>query len=99
MSHPVVTPRTYVFVYVVLLLLTLTTYLSSTAGHLGVWEVPVALSIATIKTVLVAMIFMHLWYTSRLIWLILAAGVMFLAIMITLTMADYGTRDWLPPVF
>jgi cytochrome c oxidase subunit IV len=99
MSHPVVAPRTYVFVYVVLLLLTLTTYLSSTMGHLGVWELPVALGIATTKTLLVGMIFMHLWYTNRLTWLILAAGVMFLAIMIVLTMADYATRGWLGQEF
>ena len=97
MSHPTVGWRTYVLVYVVLLALTLTTYLTATAGHLGVWEVPLALAIASTKTVLVGMIFMHLWYTSKLTWLILGAGVLFLGIMISMTMADYMTRGWLPP--
>jgi cytochrome c oxidase subunit 4 len=96
MAHPVVTPRTYLVVYATLLGLTLLTYLSSTRGHMGAWEVPVALGIATTKTVLVGLFFMHLLYASRLVWLVLATGVLFLAIMISLTLADYTTRGWIP---
>jgi len=44
------------------------------------------------------LIFMHLWHSSWLTWLIVAAGVLFLGVMLLLTFADYMTRspDWLP---
>ncbi len=96
MSHPAVLPRTYFFVYVALVCLTLTTYLTATQLHLGGWEVPVALGIAACKTVLVALFFMHLLNAGKLTWLILGAGVLFLAIMITLTLGDYWTRGLIP---
>jgi cytochrome c oxidase subunit 4 len=97
MSHPVVKPRTYFVVYAVLLLLTLTTYTLSTSLHLGPWEIPVALGIAGVKTALVGFVFMHLWYTDKITWLFIAGGLLFLAVMVTLTMADFATRAWLPP--
>ncbi len=96
MSHPTVAPRTYFFVYVALLCLTATTYLTATQLHLGSWEVPIALGIAAIKTLLVMLFFMHLLHAGKLTWLILGAGVLFLAIMITLTMWDYWTRGIIP---
>jgi cytochrome c oxidase subunit 4 len=96
MAHPTITPRGYLIVYAALLLLTLTTYLLATTAHLGVVEVPVALGIAATKTVLVGLFFMHLIYTSRLTWLVVAAGVLFLGIMLSLTLADYWTRGWIP---
>jgi cytochrome c oxidase subunit 4 len=95
MGHPNIAPRSYLLIYVLLLLLTLTTYGIATTAHLGAGEVPVALGIAAAKTVLVGLFFMHLIYSSRLTWLVIAAGVLFLAIMITLTLADYWTRDWM----
>jgi cytochrome c oxidase subunit 4 len=96
MAHPTVKPRTYVLVYVALVGFTVLTYLSATQAHIGGWEVPIALGIAATKTILVGLFFMHLLYTNRLVWLILSAGVLFLAIMLSLTLADYETRDWFP---
>jgi cytochrome c oxidase subunit 4 len=96
MSHPTVQPRTYLIIYALLILLTLTTVGLATRAHLGQLEIPVALGIAACKTVLVGLFFMHLMHSSKLVWLILAAGVLFLAIMISLTMADYATRGMLP---
>ena len=95
MSHPTVKPQTYFLVFGALLALTLTTVLLSMAP-LGMWEVPVALGIAACKTILVALFFMHLLQSSRLTWLVVASGVLFLAIMLSLTLADYWTRSWLP---
>lgn len=96
MAHQPITVRTYLTIYVVLLGLTaLTVYLAMQA-HLGVWEIPVALGIATAKTILVGLFFMHLIHTSRLTWLVIGAGVLFLIIMIVLTGTDYYTRDWIP---
>jgi cytochrome c oxidase subunit IV len=96
MAHKPISPPTYVAIYVVLLGLTALTVYIATQGHMGVWEIPIALGIATVKTVLVGVFFMHLIHSTRLTWLIVTAGVMFLAIMIGLTMADYWTRAWVP---
>ncbi len=98
MSHPTVKPRTYFVVYASLLCLTYSTYWIATHLHLGGWEVPVALSIAAVKTLLVGLFFMHLLNASKLTWLILAAGVLFLAILLSLTLADYWTRGLMPGV-
>jgi cytochrome c oxidase subunit 4 len=39
--------------------------------------------------------FMHLRYSSRLNWIIAAAGVIWLGHLILFTMSDYLTRGWL----
>jgi cytochrome c oxidase subunit 4 len=96
MAHPTITPRAYLGIYAVLLLLTLTTYGIATHAHLGVAEVPVALAIAATKTLLVALFFMHLLYTSRLTWVVMGMGVLFLGIMLFGTLSDYWTRGWVP---
>ncbi|MFO0878853.1 MAG: cytochrome C oxidase subunit IV family protein [Gemmataceae bacterium] len=95
-AHQPISVRTYVTIYVILLCLTALTVYIATQGHLGVWEIPVALGIATAKTILVGLFFMHLIHTDRLTWLVIGAGVLFLAVMIVLTGLDYWTRDWLP---
>ena len=43
---------------------------------------------------LVILIFMHVRYSTRLTWLFVAAGFIWLLIMIDLTMSDYLTRAW-----
>jgi cytochrome c oxidase subunit 4 len=96
MAHPTIPPRTYVTIYVALIGFTVLTYLLATQGHLGIWEIPAALGIAATKTILVGLFFMHLLYTNRLTWLIVATGVLFFAVMLTLTLSDYWTREWLP---
>jgi cytochrome c oxidase subunit 4 len=93
-SHPTSSPMPYFIVFAALLALTLTTYLLS-GQELGAAEVPVALGIAGAKSVLVVLFFMHLLHFSRLTWLVVASGILFLAIMLALTLADYRTRDWL----
>ncbi|MBA3632930.1 MAG: cytochrome C oxidase subunit IV family protein [Acidobacteria bacterium] len=56
-----------------------------------------ALLIAFTKMTFVALIFMHVKYSSRLIWLTAIAGFFWLAIMFAFTMQDYLTRA--PGVF
>jgi cytochrome c oxidase subunit 4 len=63
--------------------------------HLGNWHTVIGLAIATIKAALVALFFMHLLHSQRLTWLALGAGLFWLAILMSLTLADYLTRDWL----
>jgi len=64
---------------------------------LGALNTIVALGIAVTKAALVILFFMHVRWQSRLIWLVVAAGVFWLAILIVLTMADVATRGWLGP--
>lgn len=57
----------------------------------------VALAIALFKMSAVVLIFMHVRWSSKLIWLTAVAGFFWLAIMFAFTMQDYLTRS--PGVF
>ena len=64
--------------------------------HLGIWNTPVALAIATAKAVMVALIFMHLRSSPKLTMIVVSTSVVFLAFLILITLSDYLTRAWLP---
>src|SRR5262249_51174511 len=98
MTEGTTSPRIYFLVFGGLLLLTLTTVLAARV-ELGPWHVPVALGIAVAKGTMVALFFMHLLHSSRMMQLVLVAAAFWLAIMFTLTFADYWSRGWyaLPP--
>ena len=63
---------------------------------LGSWNLVVALTIAFTKAILVVLIFMHVLNSPRLTWIAVFAGLIWLSIMLSLMMADYMTRGWLP---
>lgn len=56
----------------------------------------IALTIASIKATLVVLYFMHVRYSSRLVWVIVTSALFWLAILFALTLSDYWTRAWLP---
>jgi cytochrome c oxidase subunit 4 len=62
---------------------------------LGSLNVVVALAVAVTKAILVILFFMHVKYSSRLTWLVVASGFVFLAILIAFTMSDIVSRGWL----
>ena len=64
--------------------------------HLGIWNTPVALAIATAKALMVALIFMHLRSSPKLTFLVVGTSILFLAFLILVTASDYLTRPWLP---
>jgi cytochrome c oxidase subunit 4 len=64
--------------------------------NLGMFNVIIALAIAIIKALLVALFFMHIKGSSRLLHLAMAVGVIWLLIMLSLTLSDYFTRGWVP---
>jgi cytochrome c oxidase subunit IV len=64
--------------------------------NLGMFNVIIALAIAIIKASLVALFFMHIKGSSRLLHLAMAVGVIWLLIMLSLTLTDYFTRGWVP---
>jgi cytochrome c oxidase subunit 4 len=61
----------------------------------GQLNVIIALTIAVIKATLVVLYFMHVRYSSRLIWVVFASALFWLAILFALTFSDYLTRCWL----
>ena len=63
---------------------------------LGLFNLIVALAIAITKALLVALFFMHIKGSSRLLHLAAAVGVIWLLIMLGLTLSDYSTRGWVP---
>ena len=83
----------YFAVFTGLILLTLLT-VGASKVNLGVMNTPVALLIATAKSVLVILFFMHVKYSPRLTWVVVIGGVFWLGILLTLTMGDYLTRGW-----
>ena len=96
MEHPVVSIKTYVSVFASLMVLTaLTAFVAFVDFGHGLLNDLVAMTIAVIKALLVLVIFMHLKYSARLLWLIAASSVVWLVIMVGLTLTDYRSRDWI----
>ena len=85
----------YFVVFTALMVLTAAT-LWAASQHLGIWNTPLALAIATTKAVMVALIFMHLRSSPKLTKIVVGTSVVFLAFLILITLSDYLTRAWLP---
>ncbi len=77
----------YAVVWVALLILTGTTVAVSYV-NLGVFNVVVALVIASVKASLVALFFMHLKYENKLVWGFALTPIYFLILIIAGTLAD-----------
>ncbi|HKU26568.1 MAG TPA: cytochrome C oxidase subunit IV family protein [Candidatus Sulfotelmatobacter sp.] len=95
MSQPTVSARTYTFTLLSLLGLTLLTSLLALLD-LGQFSFVAGVAIAVLKASLIAGIFMHALYDTKLIRVVLAGGVIWFLIMISITLGDYLTRGWLP---
>lgn len=93
-AHIVVPVRTYVAVFVGLLIGTLLTVVVA-AYDFGVLSTPVALGIACAKATLVIWFFMGVRYNTSLTKVAMLSGFVWLLIMFGLTMSDYLTRSWL----
>jgi cytochrome c oxidase subunit 4 len=94
MAEQIVPIRVYAITFVTLLALTAATCVISFI-NLGRMNAVVALVIAFGQALLVALFFMHLRYSRRLMRIVVAAGLFWLGIMIALTMSDFMTRGWL----
>jgi cytochrome c oxidase subunit IV len=93
MTPHVVPVRTYATVFATLLVLTYLT-VQIALMDLGPFNAMAALGIATIKAILVVLFFMHVKYGTKLTRLVLAAGIYWWLILVSLTLADYWTRSW-----
>jgi len=84
------------YVYVILALIALTVITAAVAFiDLGPLNVVVAITIASIKMVLVAAIFMHMRYSTGLTRVVVIGALMWLGILISFTMSDFVTRSWI----
>ena len=87
-TKPHVIPlKVYLAVAAVLMVLTAVT-VGVSFIHLGGWNAIVAVGIASIKALLVAFIFMHLWYDKKIYLVIFSVALLFLTVFIALTMFD-----------
>lgn len=85
--------RIYSLIFVTLLILTVLTVEAAFFG-MGWLNFPLALGIACFKSTLVLLYFMHARYSGGLTGIFVAAGFIFLAILLLFTLTDLGTRDW-----
>ena len=87
-----ITPiKIYIAIAAILMILTIVTVTVSFID-LGPYNISFALAIASVKALLVAFFFMHLFYDNKLYLIIFAMALLFLTIFLTLTMFDTTTR-------
>jgi cytochrome c oxidase subunit 4 len=92
-GHHILPLGVYWAVFFALVVGTLVTVWSATID-LGRLNVIVALLIASVKAALVVLYFMHVKYSSKMVWLFAASGFLWVAMMILFTMADFASRSW-----
>src|SRR5829696_8313827 len=95
MSEHIVSVKIYVTIFLVLLVGTALTVLAAFQDFRGPLNNIIAMTIATTKATFVVLYFMHVRYSTRLIWVILAAALFWMAILFAFTFSDYWTRDWI----
>ncbi len=95
MNTHIVPRKTYYYIWLGLMALLFLTW-GLAQINLGPFNIVAMLSIALIKMLMVVLVFMHVKYSPRLLWVFVAAGFMWLAIMIDLTLSDYLTRGVVP---
>ena len=94
-EHHIVPVKYYIGVFLLLMVFTALTVFVAQFDLEHIWgplNIVVALTIAVIKATAVVLIFMHVRWSSRLTQVILVAGIFWLFILLTFTMADYGAR-------
>ena len=89
----VVDPKIYFRTVIALLVLLAATWMIAYI-NLGPFNLIAALAIAITKAIVIALFFMNIKGSSRLLHLAAVAGVMWLLILISLTLSDYFTRSW-----
>jgi cytochrome c oxidase subunit 4 len=91
-SEHIVPPKVYIGIFLSLMVLTAAT-VAAAYVNLGALNIVVALAIATLKATLVVLYFMHARYSPKRTQLVIISAVFWLAIMLALTLSDYGTRQ------
>ena len=92
MSEHIVSIRVYITIFLVLLVGTALTVLAAFMDFPWKFNTIIALTIATAKATFVVLYFMHVRYSSRLVWVIVASALFWMAILFAFTFSDYLTR-------
>lgn len=95
MEEHIVPKRVYFTIFGMLVVLTIATIIVANFD-LGRLNAIVALTIAVLKATLVVLYFMHVRYGSKLTWVFVCAGLIWLIILVAFTLSDYMTRGWVP---
>ena len=95
MSHHVAPLKLYLGVFGILMIGTILTVVVA-FFDLGPLNNVVMLTIACVKALFVILYFMHVRWSTRLTWVVVASGFFWLLIMFTFTMTDYLSRGWIP---
>lgn len=95
MSEHIVSRKVYITIFLALMVGTSVTVVAAFQDFPGPLNVIIALTIAVVKATLVVLYFMHVRYSTRLIWVILASALFWMVILFALTLSDYWTRGWL----
>jgi cytochrome c oxidase subunit IV len=99
MSEHIVPVRTYITIFLVLVVGTILTVWAAFQNFPGKLNTIVALTIATAKATFVVLYFMHVRYSTRLVWVIVGSALFWMGIMFAFTFSDYLTRDVLSTGF
>ncbi|MGH7802009.1 MAG: cytochrome C oxidase subunit IV family protein [Thermodesulfobacteriota bacterium] len=92
-----ITPyRTYVWIWVALMIFTAIT-VGVSYFHFGIFNVVVALTVASIKASLVALYFMHLKFEDKITWVFALYPLGLLALLIGLSVSDVFFRALVSP--
>ena len=86
--------RTLYTVYGALLVLMLLTF-GAAFIDMGPFNFAIAMGIATVKMVLIILYFMHVRFSSKLVWVFSFAAFFWLLIFVIGTLNDYFTRGFL----
>jgi cytochrome c oxidase subunit IV len=95
MSEHIVPVRIYVTIFLSLLVGTALTVMAAFVDFPWQFNTIVAMTIAIVKATLVVLYFMHVRYSTRLVWVILGAALFWMGILFALTLSDFYTRPWL----
>ena len=94
MSQHVISLRTHLVIYAVLMVLL---FVTIGVAYIDLRQVNAvtALVIATTKAVLIILYFMHVKFTGWLTKIFASAAFLWLGILIAFSLSDYLTRNWL----
>jgi len=90
-SEHIVSPKIYLAIFLTLMAGTAATVWAA-YQNFGPYNIVIALGIATFKATLVVLYFMHARYSPKRTQLVIVCAIFWLAILLTLTLADYKTR-------
>jgi cytochrome c oxidase subunit 4 len=90
-SEHIVSPKIYLVIFLTLMAGTGITIWAA-FNNFGVFNIVIALAIATFKATLVVLYFMHARYSPKRTQLVIVCSVFWLAILLALTLTDYATR-------